>query len=156
MKRLLISFTIFVTLVIPQFAMGDDVADLKATQAKVVQAWNTLDSQTLASVVYPGSVSFDYDAAFPGVTPDNITPEQLAAMLKASLSNVEFVSLNPYNLQYKVVGNTGIIWGHSSMLIKPKGEPPVRQISRYSSTWVKSNGKWLMLSTHLSAIPSGK
>ena len=152
MKRLLISMTILALLIVPQFALGDDMGDLKATYEKAIQAWNNLDAETIASMVYPGAVSFDYDAAFPGPTTE-ITQEQRANMLKTWFNNVEYISISPYNLQYKVVGNTGIIWGHGSMSIKMKGEPAHTLHQRITTTWIKSNGKWFMLIAHNSAIP---
>ena len=155
MKRLLISMTVLTLLIIPQFAAGDDVADLKAAQEKVIEAWNKLDAVNLNSAVYPGAVFFEYDSPFPGISSTTrMTPEQLAEMAKNAFSNIEYISLTPYNLQYRVVGNTGIVWGHSTMSTKPKGEPVSTQNSRYTSTWIKSDGTWYIFCTHISAIPS--
>ena len=154
MRRILISLTVIALLCVPQFAAGDDVADLKAAQEKVIQGWNKLDAIALTSAVYSGAVFFEYDAAFPSISYlGNMTPEQRAEMAKTAFNDVEYISLTPYNLQYKVVGNTGIVWGHSSMSTKPKGQPVSTQNSRYTSTWIKSDGKWFILCTHISAIP---
>jgi len=157
MRRILISLTVIVLLFIPQFASADDLADLKAAQEKVIQAWNKLDALTLISAVYPaGAIVFDYDAAFPSISSTaGMTQEQLEAVTKNAFNDLEYVSLTPYNLQYKVVGTTGIVWGYSSMSTKPKGEPVRTQNSRYTSTWVKSDGKWYVICTHISAIPTG-
>ena len=58
MKRLHVSITILTLLVLPQFALGSDLDDLKAAYANVIQAWNNLDADAIASMEYPGRVSF--------------------------------------------------------------------------------------------------
>ena len=157
MRRILTIITIFAFLIVPQVSSADDVDDLRAAQEKSIEAWNKLDVLNLLSLVYPtGAVLFEHDSAFPSISaPADMTREQREAMAKTAFNDVEYISLTPYNLQYKVVGNTGIVWGHSSMSIKPKGEPARTQFSRFTSTWIKSDGKWLLLSMHESAIPTG-
>ena len=156
MRRLIIVMTFIAFMIVPQFALGGDVDDLKAAQEKIIEAWNKLDALTLTSAVYLGAVFFEHDAAFPSISYlANLTEEQRSEMAKTAFNDMEYITLTPYNLQYKVVGNTGIVWGHSSMSTKPKGEPVSTQVSRYTSTWIKSDGKWYILCTHISAIPSG-
>jgi hypothetical protein len=67
----------------------------------------------------------------------------------------DLLILVPVNNQYKVVGNTGIIWGYATSILKLKGGQPQMKQSRTSSTWIKVDGKWMVLSGHTSAIPSG-
>ena len=158
MKRLLTFVTVLALLVVPQFALGADVADLKAMYEKVIKGWNNLDAVTIASMVYPGSVLFDGNAPFPDegpVGPMKDTQAQLAEGLKTTMSNLDFVSITPYNLQYRVVGNTGIIWGYYTSNSKPKGQPSTTNHVRMTATWIKSDDKWFCLTTHFSAIPLG-
>lgn len=153
MKRLLISITILLLFAIPQFALGSDVEDLKATNEKMFKAYNTLDVETIASMVYPGGVLYDYGAAFPDTAPMEDTQAQLAKSLKTILSDLEYISITPYNVQYRVVGNTGIVWGHYTINVKPKGQSMITNHARMTSTWINSNGEWRNIMTHLSAIP---
>jgi hypothetical protein len=155
MKRLLISMTILALLVVPQFASGGDVDDLKATVAKIIQAQDALDAEAVASIVYPGGVNYARDAAFPYVAPMENTQAVVTELLKMEFDSLEFISVNTYNMQYRVVGNTGIVWGHSSASYKIKGEPIKTTHQRGTSTWVKSDGKWHMIMNHVSAIPPG-
>lgn len=156
MRRILISLTVFALLFVPQFVSAGDVDDLKAAWAKAVQDWNSLNAESLIAMRYPGFVNFGYDAAFPEVEPMNITKAQKIEGMKMYLSTVESISINPYNLQYRVVGNTGITWGHYTLNIKLKGQPSwITQHARMTSTWVKSDGKWSIIMVHSSAIPSG-
>lgn len=152
MKRLFITLTIFAFVVVPQFAFGSDVDDLKAANEKVIQAYNSLDAETIAAMQYPGNVSYGYLDAFPNVA--NTVADSLEK-LKMLFSQVEFLQVIPHNNQYKVVGNTGIIWGHYSVNYKAKGEPLQTQHARITATWVKKDGKWYGIMVHHSAIPTG-
>ena len=155
MKRLLISMTILALLFVPQFALGEDVDDLKAATEKFFQAWNTLDAETIASMISQGGVTYDAGAAFPGVGPMVSTQAERAEYIKMILENVEYIFMNPYNLQYRVFGNTGIVWGHLTISAKEKEQPRQTSYERYSATWIKSDGKWLLVISHESAIPQG-
>ena len=155
MRRILISLNVIGLLFIPQFAAGDDLADLKAANEKIIKAYNTHDAETIASMISPGAVSFDYDAAFPNVAPMENTQAQITQSMTLLFGAVEFISINPYNPQYRVIGNTGIVWGHYTVNIKLKGQPSyITRYARYTSTWIKSGGNWMALTTHASAIPA--
>ena len=153
MKRLFISITILALLFVPQFALGTDLDDLKATYEKVIQAWNNFDADTIASMDYPGRVNYFCLYAFPDVAPMENTQEHIAKSLKKFFDNIESFSVTPYNIQYRVIDNTGIVWGYFTMIEKQKGELTKTWYVRTTSTWMKSNGKWYSIMTHNSRIP---
>ena len=153
MRRILISLTVIALLFMPQFAAGDDVTDLKATYERLVQALNSLNAEAIASTVYPGRIIFGYNEAFPIIAPMENTKENALQDLKASFSTLEYLQLVPYNMQYRVIGNTGIAWGHSTEYMKTKGEVSRIQHARFTSTWIKEDGKWYNVMYHTSAIP---
>ncbi len=155
MRRILISLTILALLFIPQIAAGDDLSDLKAAHQKFNQALSSLDAEGIVSIVYPGAVNFAPDAAFPAVLPTENMQAQLTPMLKEIFSNMDHFRINPYNLQYRVIGNIGMVWGHQSQNVKQKGEPAVAYNLRVTTTWIKSDGQWYVLMNHVSSIPSG-
>ena len=158
MKRLLIAMMIVTLLILPQFALGSDLDDLKAANEKVIKGWNNFDAETIASMIYPGSVMFEANSPFPNVGaigPMKDVQAQVTEGLKMVFGNLEFISITPYNLQYRVVGNTGIIWGYYTTNSKPKGQPSTTNYIRMTATWIKSDGKWFCLTTHFSAIPLG-
>lgn len=155
MRRLLVALTIVALLAVPQFALAGDVDDLKAAYAKGVQVWNNIDADGIVSMVYPGMVNWGNSAAFPSVLPMENTQAQVAPGLKQWLSGLEMYNINPYNMQFRVLGNIGLIWGHQTQNIKAKGEPTKTFHLRVTQTWIKSEGKWYIVMNHLSAIPSG-
>ena len=96
MKRLLISMTILTFLFVPQFALGSDVDDLKAAFEKMVNAYISLDAETLASLLHPGCVYYNTVAAFPDVTPMNISQKDLIRIINDSFDKVEHFSMTPF------------------------------------------------------------
>jgi hypothetical protein len=153
MRKLMMFAAVLVLFVAPQLSFGDDVDDLKAASEKINKAYMALDAATIVSMIYPGAASFDRDSAFPSVAPTD--SKVTLASLQGYLAAVESLILVPVNNQYKVVGNTGIIWGYATSILKLKGGQPQMKQSRTSSTWIKVDGKWMVLSGHTSAIPSG-
>ena len=157
MKRLLIAMTIVTLLVLPQFALGSDVNDLKAVNEQSVEAWNSLDAATLASMVHPGFVSFDRDSAFASELPMNQKEAEAEnfASLKSYFDTLESLKVTLIDYKYRIVGNTGIVWGYWTSEAKPKDGPVETIQARGTYTWIKSDGKWRIIAAHASAIPSG-
>lgn len=153
MKRLLITLTIFALLIIPQFAVGSDLDDLKAEVEKFIQAFNSLDANTIAQMTQPGLTVFDTDSPFLHVSPDRNT---IKAEMQNWFSSLESLSLILVDPQYNVVGNTGMMSGYETSTSKPKDGPSTTSHYRITMTFIKSSGKWLALNIHLSYLPSGK
>lgn len=109
MKRLLTPMIILAFIIFPQFVLGSDLDDLKAAGEKLTQAWNDLDVDTIGSMEHPGRVSYFYVSAFPDAAPIKDFQEHIAKSLRMHLDNMKSISINPYNMQYKVVGNTGLM-----------------------------------------------
>jgi ketosteroid isomerase-like protein len=155
MKRLLISVAVLALLVAPRLTFGADVDDLKAAVERAIKAFNSLDPAPLASTVHPGFVMFDRDSAFADVSPMQNVEASTRTGLQSWFATLESLNITPVNYQYKVVGNTGIVWGYETMTYKPKGGPMQTIQSRVTSVYLKSGGKWLIIMSHSSAIPSG-
>jgi len=156
MKRLLISMTILALLVVPQFACGGDVDDLKAANEKLIEAWRALDAEGITSLISPGIVAYLPGAAFPLVSQVEAYNEAGSVeYMKTILENLEYYNMTYYNPGYRVFGNTGMAWGHVTISNKEKGQPAHTQFLRYTLTWIKSDGKWLLAMSHYSPIPTG-
>jgi ketosteroid isomerase-like protein len=157
MKHLIISFAVLALLIVPNLALGDDVDDLKAVNELHIKAFNSLDAATLASLIHPGFAIFNRDAPFAIVRSKNFKEaeaEELAA-LKGYFDTLEWLKVTIIDYKYKVVGNTGIMWGYYMEEAKPKDGPVRTVYARGTSTWIKSEGKWRIIMAHDSAIPAG-
>jgi len=156
MKRLLLSAAVLLLLVVPQLALGTDLDDFKAASEKFQKAWNSLDAATIASMIYPGSANFDRDANYPSVAP--MDPKQTEAVIRANLqgffAGLESLTIT-INFQYRVEGNTGLLWGFQTVVVKPKVGLTQTNQSRVTSTWMKSGDKWRIILSHVSPMPAG-
>jgi len=129
--------------------LAADVDDLKATFEKAVKAYNSQDEVFFAmvdeqAVIFNPSTPFAVDGR--------------AAYKPATLSIwavTETVAFTPINPQYRVIGTTGLAWGHYAISIKLEDGPMETNFGRYTVIFAKSGGKWLAVASHYSDIPSG-
>lgn len=151
MRRILITISIVAFLVVPQLALGSDLDDFKAFNEKIVKAWNSFDSETIASINYPGAIIMEVGNPFPSVLPPNFN----AAGLKTWFATLDYLNITFYNVQYRVVGDTAVSYGFYSISFQPKGGTAETNYVRFNLTAVKSGGEWKLLTAHHSEIPTG-
>jgi hypothetical protein len=65
------------------------------------------------------------------------------------------VTLTRINSQFRIIGETGVVWGHTAFTLKPKDGPLAVLFIRQTWTFTKVNGKWLVIAAHFSRVPSG-
>lgn len=130
--------------------MATDVEDLKATFEQVIGAINRSDADAWVSFLHDDFV------AFPPFSPFAVEGKeafrQFAQMLFAGC---EQVTVTPVHPQFRVMGESGIIWTHLALTIKPKDGPLQTTFVREIVTYERSSGRWLAASNHISRIPSG-
>jgi ketosteroid isomerase-like protein len=129
--------------------LGADVDDFKAAFNKAVNDYNNRDDGFFATlqdqmVVFSPGVPFPVDgkAAY----------EKSIRAFWATRESSTFIPVNP---QFRVVGSTGVAWGHFTFANKPKDDGMETTYGRYTVVFSKSGGKWLALTSHYSPIPSG-
>ena len=135
-----------------QLTFGADVDDLKAAWEQLIQAWNSRDIEKLRTCFHESWVVFGWSNPFPEVRMNNDAHWQ---GVKDMFANMEVFSLTLIDPQYRVVGDTGIVWGYHRAVTKLKDGPQETTYRRVITTWVKSGDKWLLAANHRSAIPSG-
>jgi len=62
MKRLFISTTILILLLIPQLAFSSDLDEFKAAVEKHYQAYNSMDADTIVEMEYPWTLMIESNA----------------------------------------------------------------------------------------------
>ncbi len=127
-----------------------DIDDLQATFEQIVGAINHRDANAYSSHWHEQIVAFPPFSPFP--IDGKAALRQLA---EANFANAESVSFVPINPQCRVIGSTGIVWGHTALSIKPKDGPLTTTFARFTFVFVKAEGKWLEAAVHVSQLPSG-
>ncbi|NIS72177.1 MAG: DUF4440 domain-containing protein [Proteobacteria bacterium] len=140
----LVGFTL-----LSQPVIADDLDDLKATNERYMNAWNTRDLDTLLEI--EDASGFGHSSAFPRPLMDK---EQLRKLYTWYFETMDLILIRIYKDEHRVIGNTGLVWGHYSQATKQKNGPVRTVYVRHASTYVKSEGKWKLVLYHRSLIPS--
>jgi len=127
-----------------------EVDDLKARFEQAVALFNARDLAAWATSNHAAVIFFSPHAPFAVEG-----KEALLRAMQALVSQSESISWQIINPQFRVVGNTGVTWGHYSFTIKPHDGPLRTEFARFLLTWVKSEGQWRIVAEHNSRIPSG-
>ena len=137
-------------MILSQPAIADDLADLKATHQRLQKAWNTSDMITVFEIWQDGGISIPSSHAFPMVTNSAIGLKIFTKWLETHTFRVMW-----YKMDYRVIGNTGLVWGviTTTTVSKTKGTG-TRSFNKISLVFVKSEGKWMLVMSHSTPIPS--
>ena len=154
MRPVVLTVAAIALLIVPTTASAGDVDDLKAAYEAGGEAFNKQDVSAVLASQHDEFVAYGATAVFPDDRKGRSKADRRQG-LENFFANRERFSVTSINPQYRVVGTTGIVWGHSRTVIKLKDGPQETRTRRFVSTWVKSDGKWLILASHRSAVPSG-
>jgi ketosteroid isomerase-like protein len=127
-----------------------DIEELAATFEQMVAAINRRDASAYSSFWHEQIVAFPPFSPFP--VDGKATLRQVA---EANFAQAESVTFTPISPQCRVVGTTGIVWGHMSLALKPKDGPLRAMFNRFTFVFTKAEGKWQEVAVHVSALPSG-
>ena len=124
-----------------QPAIADDLADLKATHMRYWKAVNTGDPETFMGIWQDGGVWLSPTRSFPRVV-------NVARGLKMwpKIFETHAVRIRWHQTEYRVIGNTGLVWGLMEHVVRNKGTGiGVADYRQASLTFVKSEGKWKLV-----------
>lgn len=149
-KGLMWRFAIVLLLFAPSVAHGEEAEDLQAAFEQYVGAVSARDLETLMALVHEEAVVY-----FPTIPFPRDGKAAVRQAYHATFTNHESITLQPINPQYRVLGPIGLAWGHFSLTRKPKDGPSATIFTRYSWTFGKVNGKWVLVTGHASPISAG-
>jgi len=149
-RQILLASVIVIALGVPCVARGADVDDLKTAFEQGVKALNAQDVDGFMALAHDQAVVFGAASPFPV---DGKAAQRQT--FQSAVNNRESTTFTPVNPQFRVIGDTGIAWGHAVITLKPKGGPLETQYVRYTLVYVKTDGKWLRAAGHVSWMPPG-
>ena len=148
--RIFLSLSLCSLFAAPVLAQVDGTADLKAAFEAEISAVNRGDLETLMGTQHEHVISLS--AASPSPIDGKAARRQGYQQL---FETMEVFTVTPQNPQYRVVGDTGAVWGTYTIERKPKGGPATTASVRFSRTYIKADGKWQLLVYHVSLVPVG-
>ena len=137
-------------IILAQPAIADDLADLKAAHQRYLKAWNTADLETVFEIWQDGGIWLPASRAFPYVTNSARGKQMFARWFENHIYMASW-----YKADYKVIGDTGLVWGlrTATEIVKATGTGK-RHFFKTTIVFVKSEGKWKAVMFHDTPIPS--
>ncbi len=127
-----------------------EIDELAGTFEQMAAAINRNDANAYSAFWH------DQIVAFPPFSPFAVDgKDSLRQMAQGNFANVESLTFTPINPQCRVIGNTGIVWGHAALVLKPKDGPMRSVFERFTFVFAKSEGQWREVAVHASLLPSG-
>jgi len=149
-SHIFLSLSLVALFVAPVLVHGDETTDLKAAFEAEISAVNAHDMETLMGTQHEQVISLS--AASPSTIDGKAARRQGYQQL---FETMETFTVTPQTTQYRVVGDTGAVWGTYTIERKPKGGPASTVSVRFSRTYIKADGKWQLLVYHVSPVPAG-
>ena len=148
-KPIIVLFLLLCFSITPAWA--DDREDLKNSFEEILERLNAKDLKGFLSGWHPDAVLMVYDYVFP-VDRADAGEEIWSQIFDDFLVSTESIRLIPVDVDFRVVGDTGIVWGTAQNVTELKNGTRRVVNLRLSATFVKTGGRWLLLSWQ-SAIP---
>ena len=145
-----LSLSLVTLFVAPVLAHGDETTDLKAAFEAEIGAVNARDLETLMGKQHEQIIALSPTS--PSPTDGKATRRHGYQQL---FETMETFTVTPHNPQYRVVGDTGVVWGTYTIESKPKDGPATTVSVRFSRTYIKADGRWQLLVYHVSPVPGG-
>ena len=137
-------------ILLPQFAIADDLADLKATHMRLLEAVNTGDVKTMFEYWQEAGIYFGDEMGFPIVS---IKARDIPMFTKWFETHT--LGTMWYKVDYRIIGNTGVVWGTRMRTVRNKTTGVGKRTSlKTSMVFMKSEGKWEVIMEHNTPIPT--
>jgi caffeoyl-CoA O-methyltransferase len=145
--------TVFWGMMAPAISFAGDLDDLKSAQEKYAAAFEPKDVDTIVALTSRDFLDFPLDGEAP-VDWSAKGDQQRRAALSDLLNRYESWTVKLLDAEYKVTGSTGVVSGWEKVARKPKDGVLEYLRWRFTATWTKSDGKWLMVAAHRSTTPA--
>ena len=133
-----------------QPAIADDLADLKAAHMTLLKALNTGDVKTILEYWQEGMIWSPNECGFIWVTQKAQGIQMFTKFLETYTYRTRW-----YKADYRVIGNTGLVWGLRVITVRNKTTGIGRRtFLKTSIVFMKSEGKWAVVMHHDEPIPS--
>jgi uncharacterized protein (TIGR02246 family) len=151
-KSLISVVFLMATLLANPIVLADDEGELEAAFEKALDGLNDHDLDAFLKAWHPGAVLVAGNYVFP-VDRLDAGDELWAQIFEDFFETTRKIRYTPVNVDFRVLGSTGLVWGFTQIVVEPKEGPDEIQNLRLTASFVKSDGKWLIASWHNSVPP---
>lgn len=129
-------------------AYADDVETLRASFEREIGAFNARDLDTLMSNQHEQVIALN-----PASSTASDGKAARRQGYQARFAAPEQVTVTPKNPQFRVIENTGVVWGEYTITTTPKDKSPTTVAVRFTRTYVQSGGQWFLVLYHVAPLP---
>ena len=149
-NRIIVLFFLLCFPVAPAWA--GDLEDLESAFENILERLNAKDLKGFLTGWHPDAVLMVHDYVFP-VDRTDAGEEIWAQIFDDFFVVTQRIRLTPIDVEFRVVENTGIVWGRIQTLTERKDGTRKVVNLRLTATFVKTSGRWLLLSWQSSIPP---
>ena len=131
----------------PAGVRGDDLADLQALFENDIRLFNAKNSEAFVASAHADVVLFGILSPFA-----TKGKEDLQRVVSVYFEDHVRLVFRPVNPEFIVVNTSGLAWGAYTITEYPKIGPRESIHGRYTFTYTKSDGKWVLVALHLSPL----
>ncbi len=146
-KRMALAVVLTLVLFTPVGVRGDDLADLRTVFEKDIRLFNAKNSEAFVGSAHDDVVLFGILSPFA-----TKGKEDLRRMVRGYFEDHVRVMFRLVNPEFVVVNTSGLAWGAFTITEYPKVGPRETIHGRYTFTYTKSDGKWVLVALHLSPL----
>jgi len=139
--------TLLVLLTTSPVVYGDDLSEVRTLFDKDIHLLNANSNDAFSVAAHDDVVL--YGILSPFATKGKAAVQQLVAQYLDDHTRVNFLSVN---LEFFVVGDSAVAWGHYAISETPKVGKRASIYGRYTFTYTKIGGRWFLAAMHLSPL----
>jgi len=132
-------------------ASAEDVKALEDAFESVIERLNAHDQEGFMKVWHPEAILIVYNYMFPVDRSD--AGDEVWTQIFEDFFTTAKITLTPVDVDFRVVGSTGVVWGLAQTMLEPEKGKSVVQSLRVSATFVEVDGTWKLMSWHSSLPP---
>ena len=146
-------FVLILGIMISPLSAGD-VDDLKAAFDQALEYLSQKDLDAFLSVWHPEAVLFSRNEVHP-TDRAKLDDRVWANLFEDFFARIISVGYTQQAVEWRVVGDTGLVWGLTRLAVDPRYQASFEQDTRLTAVFVKVDGEWLILLWNNAPLPEG-
>ena len=129
-----------------------DIDELEASLERFLESVNSRDLESFRKAWHPEAVLFFRNTLFP-IDLKEIGTEIWSKIFRDIFAGYVDLDYTAVDLNYRIVGKIGLVWGLTELTFQLEGQPPYQQGTRLTATFARTGKGWKIVSWHDSAFP---
>ena len=147
-KWIVSTLTVIASFCFLSVAYSQDIEVLQASFTAEIVALNAENLEGAVAEAHDDIVLFGVFSPFPIVGKD-----EFRRAVQEYFDENGQPTFTPSNSKFSIIGNTGVVWGDYQMTLQQSGGSPTSSQGHYIFTYAQADGKWKLLSMHISPDP---